>query len=399
MKRPPLLVNEPERLTALHKYNILDTLPEAGYDDITRIAAVLCDMPISLITIIDEDRQWVKSHYGFFLEETSLDASFCVHTINHADKLLVIPDLRKDERFSNNPFVTGDPHAVFYAGMPLVSPEGHVVGALCVLDSKPRKLDAAQEENLMALARQAVALLELRRRTELLKRKSTELKYVYTDLEKLSHIASHDLKSPLNNIISLTHLLLEDYAPQLDAEGKEYIGFLNDAAYRLSDMVSGILSYSRSSKILVNDKELVSVTALIAEVIALLNVPAAVTIVFGKGSEEVFASRLALREILLHLVHNATKYADKENGRVEVKFYEDKTSFTFEVKDNGCGIAADNTVKIFDLFERLNSKGVDGESMGIGLAIVKRLVEKSGGEISVISEIGKGTSFLFSIPK
>ena len=155
--------NEKERLTALREYNILDTLPEQSFDDLTLLASHICGTSVALVSLVDENRQWFKSKVGCDENETSRDISFCAHALLEPDELLVVPDTRKDERFSDNPFVTGDAPIRFYAGAPLVAPTGEALGTICVLDQRPRKLTEAQKQSLHALARQTMAQLELRR--------------------------------------------------------------------------------------------------------------------------------------------------------------------------------------------------------------------------------------------
>jgi phosphoserine phosphatase RsbU/P len=155
--------NESSRLQALREFDILDTLPEPAYDDITRIAAEICDTPIALVSLVDENRQWFKSRYGLKAEQTSRDTAFCAHAILEPDSLLIIDDATADPRFADNPLVTGDPGIRFYAGAPLVTSDGHALGTLCVIDRKPKRLSERQRETLAALARQVVAQMELRR--------------------------------------------------------------------------------------------------------------------------------------------------------------------------------------------------------------------------------------------
>ncbi|HEU4740597.1 MAG TPA: sensor domain-containing diguanylate cyclase [Meiothermus sp.] len=158
----PLPANEEARLAKLHEYQILDTLPEQGYDDITYLASQICKTPVSLITLVDHDRQWFKSRVGLGLAETSRDFSFCAHAILQSG-VMIVPDALQDQRFADNPLVTGDPHIRFYAGAPLIAPSGEALGTLCVIDRQPRQLGEEEQKALAALASQVMAQLELRR--------------------------------------------------------------------------------------------------------------------------------------------------------------------------------------------------------------------------------------------
>ncbi len=154
--------DECQRLAALREYRILDTPPEQVYDDIARLAAHVCRVPMAMISLVDVSRQWFKSRLGILTQETCREVSFCTHTIL-MPKPLIVPDATKDARFANSPLVKEDPHIRFYAGFPLLNPEGVAVGSLCAVDNKPRRISAAQQLAMEALARQVMALLELRR--------------------------------------------------------------------------------------------------------------------------------------------------------------------------------------------------------------------------------------------
>jgi GAF domain-containing protein len=160
--RPPTPLNEHTRLELLRQYAILDTAPEPAFDEITARAAEICQTPISLLTFVDRDRAWSKSHTGLDLREIPRDVSFCAHAICQ-DDLYMAPDMLSDERFSRNPLVTQKPHLRFYAGMPLLSPEGLALGTLCVIDRRPRELTPEQMDKLKDLAKSVVLLLEIRR--------------------------------------------------------------------------------------------------------------------------------------------------------------------------------------------------------------------------------------------
>jgi len=153
---------ETRRLKVLWQYDVLDTVPEEVFDDLTELAARICEAPIALISLIDEDRQWFKSKVGVTLNETSRDISFCAHAMKQQD-LFIIPDATKDLRFANNPLVTSDPKIRFYAGAPLITPDGHALGSLCVIDKVPRELRLDQQQALRVLARHVMTQLELRR--------------------------------------------------------------------------------------------------------------------------------------------------------------------------------------------------------------------------------------------
>ena len=160
--KAPIPNNDAERLAALREYHILDTGTERSYDDITALAAHICRVPITMISLVDESRQWFKSKVGVDQQQTSRNLAFCAHAILQREPL-VVRDAKKDQRFANNALVNGEPHIRFYAGFPLVNPEGLTLGTLCVIDRKPRRLSADRQKTLQALARQVMALMELRR--------------------------------------------------------------------------------------------------------------------------------------------------------------------------------------------------------------------------------------------
>jgi diguanylate cyclase (GGDEF)-like protein len=162
----PIPANEPQRLAALAKYQILDTIEEQAYDDIIYIASQICGVPMAMVSFIDKDRQWLKAKIGCEFTETPRSQAFCAHAILDPENLLLVPDAQQDQRFADNPLVTDGPHIRFYAGAPLVAPGGLALGTLCVIDKKPRELSSNQRSSLAALSRQVVAQLELRRALE-----------------------------------------------------------------------------------------------------------------------------------------------------------------------------------------------------------------------------------------
>jgi GAF domain-containing protein len=180
----PTLQNEKKRLKVLWQYEVLDTVPEEVFDDLTELAARICEAPIALISLVDEKRQWFKSRFGINVNETSRDLSFCAYAITQPD-LFIVPDATLDKRFARNPLVTSEPKIRFYAGAPLVTPDGYALGTLCVIDKVPRELRPEQKQALSILAHHVVSQLELRRRSRQLGDVREETGRLKDELEKV----------------------------------------------------------------------------------------------------------------------------------------------------------------------------------------------------------------------
>src|SRR5262245_10218440 len=196
--KSPLPKNEAQRIKVLWQYEILDTVPEEVFDDLTELAARICEAPIALITLVDENRQWFKSKVGVTINETSRDISFCGHAIEQSD-LFIVPDATLDKRFTKNPLVTSDPKIRFYAGAPLITPDGHALGTLCVIDKVPRELRPDQKQALRVLARHVMTQLELRRHSRELAHAHKERDRIHKDLKK----AREDLAKAKNELKQL----------------------------------------------------------------------------------------------------------------------------------------------------------------------------------------------------
>ena len=416
MPSAPIPSNEAERLAALHAYDILDTSPEKAFDDLTRIAAHICQTPIVLVSLVDGERQWFKSRIGMDDTETSREVSFCAHAILDQHHVMTVPDATQDPRFADNPLVTGDFHLRFYAGAPLVSSTGHAVGALCVIDHVSRQLSEAQRDALEVLGRQIVAQMELRRDLVVLRRqveqeitdrrrvereRETALAAAKARAEFLA-VMSHELRTPMNGVIGMTDLALE---MAQDTTQRSYLQTVKSSAASLLTILNEILDFS---KIEAGQLRMENIAfeprGLLTELVRSLqgrldskqltfhldvstDMPALVSGDPGR-----------LRQVLLNLCDNAIKFTAQ--GGLTLRVYADAQAdhWHFALRDTGMGIPADKQKLIFDAFSQADASTTrEFGGTGLGLTICARLVGMMGGRIWVESEYKRGSTFHFTV--
>ncbi|SRX73566.1 sensor histidine kinase [Aequorivita antarctica] len=390
--------NEKERIAELKKYNLLDTLSENDFDNITALVATICNVPISLITLLDSDRNFFKSHFGLDFNQSPRNISFCGHAILQDEEIFIVEDATKDVRFKDNPLVT-EANALFYAGVPLVNSNGFKLGTLCIFDHKPRKLTNVQITTLKALGKQVVILFELRKKNKLLTEFQKELQQRNERLVNFAHLVSHDLKSPLANITSLTRMLREENIQNLSEDSEIYLNYIEESSSTLKNYINGILKFYKTDELLEAEKQDVELKNLFEEINEILITD---DIVFGFPTEGVLrnVNKAALTQIFLNLIDNSLKYNLNEQRMVVVTYTEESDFHKFSIKDNGMGIDLGVQEEIFNLFKTTGIKDRNGrEGTGIGLATVKSLVSKLGGKIYLESELGKGSIFTFTFQK
>ncbi|KQM63926.1 hypothetical protein ASE74_12205 [Pedobacter sp. Leaf216] len=400
MLQYPYPKNEKERLASLAGYHLMDSGEEKEFDEIATIASAICGIPISLITFIDEKRQWFKSHIGTDFTENLRELSFCTHAIGSGEEIMIVEDARLDERFAENPMVTGPTKLVYYAGVPLINEEGYALGTICVLDQKQHKLTAEQIAALKSLGRQVVDKIELKRTITKLQAANQELTNSNLLIQKFASMAAHDIKNPLTNMLLTSQLLKRGMEKNEDQRSLKLIEVNISSANALLSLVDEMLDYSRSPSQLIAKKQKIRLKALFERIHILLSAPENFAIEFHSQLEEIHYSSIALEQILLNLISNAVRYNDKANGWVKVILSEHQDCYQLIVEDNGIGIAREYHHKIFDnnftleLADRYEKKGT-----GIGLSTVKDLITALQGNISLTSTPGEGTAFLLTLKK
>jgi len=399
MINPEKYANEEERLLDLESHSILDTLPEEDFDYLTSIASQICNTPISLVSLIDDKRQWFKSHHGLNVSETPKEFAFCAHAINEPDNILIVPDSRKDDRFHDNPLVTGDPKVIFYAGVPLISANGFPLGTLCVIDNKPKTLNADQIHSLKALSNQVMSLISLRKSKILLEDSLKTLRTKNNELEEFAYIASHDLREPLNTITSFIEILENESKEDLTEIKKESFRFINNASSRMKNLIKGLLDYSKLGKNGTLEKidSNNTVTNVIEDLTAYINETKAKIKV--EKLPIVYGYKNGLRVLFQNLISNAIKFKKPNTTpKVVISSIENKDYWQFSIKDNGIGIKSKHSDKVFIIFQRLHNHH-EYEGTGIGLAHCKKIAQLHNGTIWFDSKIGTGTTFHFTINK
>jgi signal transduction histidine kinase len=385
MKPGAIPPDEEDRLARLNSYAILDTLDEKEYDDIARLVAQICETPMANISFVDSERQWFKAVVGLKDRETSRDVAFCGHTIL-GEELFTVEDATEDERFHDNPLVTEDPRIRFYAGMPLVTPDGHKLGALCAIDSKPRRLNETQRNALEVLSRHVVDLLELRMRN----RQLTVISELKT---RLLAIIGHDLRSPIAKLSSAISLLNEGKLSE-EIIG-DVLSEMNETMAGAQSLLDNLMSWAARQMDGVSPKEPVDLGVVVKGVAEgmrseiskknntlNLDLPTMPTLQVDRGVVEF---------ILRNFLANALKFT--KDGEITVSGHVEENGVSIAVSDTGVGMNEDHVKRLFDWESRRKTRGTNNEEgSGVALLLCKDMADRIGGDINVQSRVGRGTT-------
>ena len=424
-----------QRLQALRATALLDTPAEEAFDRLTSLGARVVRAPVALVSLISKDRHYVKSAYGMPAgADIPWSHSFCRHVVETRSPLIV-PDAREWPALRDNPAII-EFGAIAYAGIPLSTHEGHVLGTFCVIDHQPRQWNEDEVRLVTDLAASTMSEINLRCERNLARTAQVELEDAHAeeqarrdechrllaelqrrqcedatvrtkaaalarsnaDLEQFAYLASHDLQEPLRMVAGFLNLI-QRRGPAFDDQNRQWLTSAAEGALRMQRMIQDLLAYARLDTVacdgLVCDSD-----AALAEALRIL----ATKLTLAQGQVErgplppVVGVHSQLVQLFQNLIANAVKYRGPEAPRIHVLATVRSSEIEFAVEDNGIGIESALAPHIFNLFCRLPSPGPQ-RGTGLGLAICKRIVERHGGRIWVDSRPGGGSVFRFTLPR
>jgi len=384
---------ESQRLSTLLNYKVLDTEDEKAFDELTELASNICGTPISLISLVDNHRQWFKSRVGLDATETPRSIAFCTHAILQ-DKVFEVPNALEDPRFADNPLVTGDPDIRFYAGAPLVAPDGNPIGTLCVIDREPKKLTESQTRALSILSAQVISQLELRRHNH-------HLEQINREQESLFASIAHDLRAPFNGILGLSKHLSQKAEALSPTRITHLAHGILGSSLQVYQLLDELLQWSakrygaRRSELtpqqllpLVEDSlEILLDTMVLKKIHFECTIP---------KSLYVNADATLSKTVIRNLLTNAIKFTP-ENGAIRVSAEENHDVIDIHIHNNGKSISEDIRKSLFINTVKSESGTAGEDGSGIGLRLCQEFVEMQGGKIWLDSSAEIGNDFIFSL--
>ncbi len=388
--------DEDARLSALLEYEVLDSEDERAFDELTELASTVCGTEISLISLVDRERQWFKSRVGLDARETHRDLAFCAHAILN-DAVFEVPNAKDDERFQDNPLVTGEPNIRFYAGAPLRSRSGQRIGTLCVIDSQPKQLDAQQRRALEILSNQVVSQLEVRLQKRRLER-------VHREREKFWAMLAHDIRSPFNGILGLSRILKES-AEALSAEQIQVLANeLLTTGLDTYQLIDEILQWSQNrmgqaecdlQPVLLHEA-FDQGTSVLRETLTQKQIRLHNAI---DPKHCVLADFTLLKSVIRNLLANAIKYS---SAGQEIRIISRRADeyMILRIEDEGEGVPEAVQASLFQSHARIESRaGTAGElGHGLGLGLAYDFMKQQHGELWLDNSYQQGAAFELRLP-
>jgi len=410
--RASLPYNESDRLDALRKYQILDTADEAAYEDLVMLAASICGTSCAAISLLDEYRMWFKARRGLDFREVDRDLSFCAHAILRPEQVLVVPDAANDPRFADNDLVKGRTQFKFYAGAPLINPEGFPLGTLCVIDNKAKPISAAQVDALRALSRQVIDQLEFRRAKLMLRDQADNLMKAKEEAKAASKAKSvflanisHEIRTPMNGVVGVTSLLS---GTPLSERQRHYVDTIEKSAEGLLHVLSNILDYSKNeTSNMQPELSAIDLPGFIEDIADMMR-PMAIAkqLRFIASVDEelrrpLIGDSLRLQQLITNLVGNALKFTSQGTVEIGVSMAAEThrgMTVRFQIRDTGIGISRDRQAAIFEEFVQVD-QGTQRRfgGAGLGLSICRQLAGIMGTKVELKSEVGLGSTFWFDL--
>lgn len=396
----PALSPEAERLEVLRDYEIMDSLPEPAFDHLVALATSLMDVPVAMIALIGEDRQWFKARHGVDVDETPREIAFCNHVVE-SKQLIAVEDMRSDPRFASNPFVTGEASVRSYVGAPLRTECGEVLGTLCIIETRRvRKFSDSQLSVLQALADAVMAHMNTRRSMRKEKEARQKMERSLRAQQAFMSMTSHKLRTPVASMMGYADMIKKS----AELEGQEAIsrdarhiaGASADVLHVLDELLD--LAKINSGHLELSESEF-ELEDLFKEVVAQM-----APLANERGNELIFRTKQVrikqdyarLKQVLVNLVDNANKFT--HHGVIWLGATQVQESLILSVRDTGMGVSDTKFELLFEEFTQGRDLTSRSSGVGLGLSICKGIAEAMGASMMVESESGKGACFSLMLP-
>lgn len=392
-----------ETLEYLLRNNLLNTSPEPEFDQLTEMAADICGVPFSLITFIDNDNGWVKSQYGSCIANIPKDCLF-FKQVAKQQNLFEVNDSRENSLFIHSQFRLKNADIVYFAGAPLILPSGEYIGALCVMDENPLQLTDKQKRHLAWLANQVIQLLTLRKikieqqnaahDTSTL---TANIEQQHKQFQHFVYAVSHDLKAPLVTIAGFSKTLEKTLSAHLSDKQKHRFNRIHQNVSKMSGLLSDLVTLSRIMNNAIKREKLDSNTMINDLWHSLTNQYRELETDFfiDSFSGSIWADKAHFTQCVVSLLENAITYRSQSRPlKIKVQTQQNETQTIIRFSDNGLGIKPENHERIFQVFEQID----DAKGNGIGLCLVKAIMEQHHGKITLQSVYGEGSQFELQFP-